>query len=58
MNAKFNVYKDGIHVVSVLDAPSYEAAFEQMKKLFSSYMSEDRSTWSIEMVNGTRYSLI
>ena len=54
----FNVYRDGTHVVTVLDAYSYEQAFELMKILFSSYETEDRSTWSITMLDGTRYSLI
>lgn len=55
---KFNVYLNGTHVVSVLTANSYEQAFDMMKVLFSSYVSEDRSTWSITSVDGSRYSLI
>lgn len=54
----FNVYKDGQHVVTVLKANSYEQAFDMMKQLFSSYVSEDPKTWSITMLSGTRYSLI
>lgn len=56
--AKFNVYKNGTHVVTVLDAPSKDAAYEEMKKLFSSYDTEDQSIWSIFMLDGTRYSLL
>ena len=56
--ANFNVYKNGQDVVTVLKANSYEQAFDMMKQLFSSYVSEDPKTWSITMLSGIRYSLI
>ena len=54
----FNVYKNGQIVVTTLKANSYEQAFDMMKQQFSSFDSEDKSIWSIFMLDGTRYSLI
>ena len=56
--AYFNVYKNGHVVVTVLKARSYEQAFDMMKQQFSSFDEEDKETWSINMLDGTRYSLI
>ena len=54
----FNVYKNGEYIITVLKANSYEQAFDMLKQQFSSFDEEDRETWSIIMLDGTRYSLI
>ena len=54
---KYNVYK-GQAVITVLTADSFGQAFDMMKQLFSGYESEDPTTWSITMLDGTKYSLI
>ena len=52
---KYNVKINNGSTVSVIDADNDVQAYEQMKKLFSSYDSEDPDNKSITMLDGTRY---
>lgn len=54
---KYNIKNNDGFTVSVIDANNDVQAYEQMKRLFSSYDSEDPDNKSITMLDGTRYSL-
>ena len=54
---KYNVKVDNGSTVSVIDAENDVQAYEQMKRLFSSYDSEDPDTKSITMLDGRTYHI-